>query len=148
MLTWKFSEHFILCASEHIFFHENISLFDKGLQKQVKILAYLPCYYIVFNLRKPLNREYLQNGQILSFHTIENLFFVLSCFKFYQMNFFFWNLMPWDVFIPEFSLILRVTRTNFQPGMFSDNCQAENLLRVARKIKDNLWINTCHGIKL
>ena len=83
-------------VSEHIFFLWKYHLLDKSHEKKLKKLGWLPCYYILFNLRWPINREYLWNDQFFTFRTIEKLFFILRYFRFYEMNFFCWNLMPWE----------------------------------------------------
>ena len=101
-------------------------------------------YFIYVN---HLIENILKRSVFFRFRTIEKLFFVLSYFRFYEMNFSYWNLKPWDVFIPKFSLIFRVRGTNFQPVKFSDNCQAEICLRVARENIKYLGINASHGIK-
>ena len=58
---------------------------------------------------------------VLTFRTIEKLYFVLSYFRFYDMNFFHWNLMPWEGFTPKYFS----SYANFQPGKFLENCLTE-----------------------
>ena len=95
----------------------------------------------LFNLRRPLNREYIYNGQFfdISYNWIS--FFVPSNFRFYEMNFFYWNLMPWEAFIPKYSLFFRVTYKNFQSGNFLRTCQAENFARHSKKCR--IFGNKC-----
>ena len=69
----------------------------------------------------------------LTLRTIKKLFFVLSCFRFYDLNFFYWNLMSRDAFIPKFSVFFRETRKKCQPGKFQENCQTEIFARNSKK---------------
>ena len=74
----------------------------------------------------------------ITFRTIEKLFFVLSYFRFYEMNFFHWNLMTWEAFIPKYSVFFRVTHKNFQPDNFPGICQTENFCASLEKIRNIL----------
>ena len=71
--------------------------------------------------------------------TIEKLFFVLSYFRFYEMNFFHWNLMPWEAFIPKYLLFFSKRRAkNFQPGNYPRTWQAGNLCLSLEKL-EKIW---------
>ena len=75
-----------------------------------------------------------------TFRTIEKLFFILRYIRFYEMNFFCWNLMSWEAFIPKYSAFFRGTQVVGKlPGW--------KCLRVPRKNAEYLGINSSHGIK-
>ena len=94
----------------------DISFFDKSHQKKWRnshnyhVIIFYKIY--VDNLIENIFRAV----SFFTFRTIEKLFFVLSYFRFYEMNFFHWNLMAWEAFIPKYSSIFRVTRKIFSLG--------------------------------
>ena len=64
----------------------------------------------------------------------------MSYFRFYERNFFYWNLMPWDTFIPKFSAFFRETRKHFQSGNF--------LSSFLRKTKKHMGIKTNRSVSV
>ena len=134
-------------ASEHIIFLWICPLFRQNPQKKWRNSHnyHVIIFYIIYvdNLIENIFRAV----SFFTFRTIEKLFFVLSYFRFYEMNFFYRNLMPWDAFIPKFSAFFRETRKHFQSGNFPRTCQAEIFLRVSQKNAEYLSINASHGIK-
>ena len=82
-----------------------------------------------------------------TFRTIEKLFFVLSYFRFYKMNFFHWNLMPWEAFILKYSAFFWETRKKISAWQVRGKFPDWKCLRVSRKNAENLGINASHGIK-
>ena len=134
-------------ASEHIFFCENVRFFDKSHKKMWRNSHnyHVIIFYIIYvdNLIENIFRAV----SFFTFRTIEKLFFVLSYFRFYKMNFFCWNLMPWEAIIPKYFVFFRVTQ-KFQSGKLLENyCQAEKILRVTRKNIEYLGINDFNSIK-
>ena len=132
MLIWKLSEYIILCKWAYLFLWK-YSLFRQKPQKNVKRLAYLPCYYILFDLRRPLNRGYLYNGQ---FFDTSYIWKVVLCSELLQIL--------WDEFFPlEFDAvrsiysqifsIFRATRKRISAWQLSENFPDYKFVCVTRK---------------
>ena len=134
-------------ASEHIFFCENVCFLDISHKKKWinshnfhVIIFYLTyVYHLIENIFRTVSFSTLR--------TIEKLFFVLSYFKFYEMNFFDWNLMPWEAFIPKYLIFSRATRKQISAWQLSENLTGWKFVPLTRKIRENLGINTSHGFK-
>ena len=146
MLTWKFSEHIIFCKWAYLFLWKCL-LFRHKPQKKWRnshnfhvIIFYLTyVYHLIENIFRTVSFSTLR--------TIEKLFFVLSYFKFYEMNFFDWNLMPWEAFIPKYLIFSRATRKQISAWQLSENLTGWKFVPLSRKIRENLGINTSHGFK-
>ena len=110
-------------------------------QKKLWNLHY--CHVIIFYLIyvDHLIENMLRTVSFFTFRTIEKLFFVLSYFRFYGMNFFYWNLMSWDTFIPNFSVFFRETRKKCLPGKFQENCPTE--IFACHSKKEGIFGNKC-----
>ena len=134
-------------ASEHIFFCENVRFFDTNHKNEWRNSHNYHAIIFYLNYINHLFENNIRTISFFTFRTIEKLFFVLSYFRFYEMNFFHWNLMAWEAFIPKYSSLFRVTRKIFSLGSSRENCQAEILLRITRKNTKNMGITASHGIK-
>ena len=134
-------------TSEHIFFCENVRFFDTNHKNEWRNSHNYHAIIFYLNYINHLFENNIRTISFFTFRTIEKLFFVLSYFRFYEMNFFHWNLMAWEAFIPKYSSLFRVTRKIFSLASSRENCQAEILLRITRKNTKNMGITASHGIK-
>ena len=146
MLTWKFSEHIILCKWAYLFLWI-CPLFRQNPKKKWRNSHnyHVIIFYIIYvdNLIENIFRAV----SFFTFRTIEKLFFVLSYFRFYKMNFFHWNLMPWEAFILKYSAFFWETRKKISAWQVRGKFPDWKCLRVSRKNAENLGINASHGIK-
>jgi len=131
MLIWNFSEHIILCKWAYLFLWK-YHLLDKSHEKKLKIPGWLPCYYILFNLRWPLNREYIRNNQVFS-HFVRLKSFSLFWDTSYSMRYIF----SAGIWCREKHLFPNIPHF-FKGRKLSENCLAENVCVSLEKMR-NIW---------
>ena len=147
MTLENFSEHIILCKWAYLFSWKCSLLSTKATTKwRNSHNHHVNIFYLIY-VNHLIENIFRTVSFFFTFRTIEKLFFVLSYIRFYEMNFFHWNLMPWEAFIPKYSLFFRATRKKFSAWQVPGKLPGWKCLRVTRKNTENLGINASHGIK-